>query len=466
MGNAVSFLEESVTTDDNRRTARLMNHPGAHMRLWIWPLASFLVAWAYWNWALNIYVPANAAVVIASGRPHGNNSDLYARWLGARELLLHGRDPYSPELTREMQIGFYGRPLDPHNPADPVQQEAFVYPLYVVFLLAPTIGLPFGTVAEGFRWLLLAAIALSIPLWMRAVSFRMRAPITIAAMLLALSTPPALVEFFQQNLTALVMLFLAAAAAAVVRKRLVAAGILLALATVKPDSTAPLILWFLLWAASNWRDRGRLIWSFSAAIIVLCCAAEILSRHWIPRFLRAVLEYRSYGTDPSILQVLLPSALAKMVTVALILSVIVLCWRWRKAAAGSEQFGCALAWVATLTIVTLPKLADYNQLLLLPALLVLAAHYPSLDRFKLLPRALIKAPFACLIWQWSAAIALSICSLLSPRMSYHAAARLPDYTMRAVAPLTLLALGMLLISEKGRRLSPAKNERAGIVTAT
>jgi hypothetical protein len=26
-------------------------------------------------------------------RPRGSLSDLYPRWLGARELLLHGRDP-------------------------------------------------------------------------------------------------------------------------------------------------------------------------------------------------------------------------------------------------------------------------------------------------------------------------------------------------------------------------------------
>jgi len=57
-------------------------------------------------------------------RPRGNLSDLYPRWLGARELLLHGRDPYSPEITREIQRGYYGRELDSSRPNDPGTKAA------------------------------------------------------------------------------------------------------------------------------------------------------------------------------------------------------------------------------------------------------------------------------------------------------------------------------------------------------
>ncbi|MGD1006096.1 MAG: hypothetical protein ABR980_02565, partial [Ignavibacteriaceae bacterium] len=34
------------------------------------------------------------------------NSDLYPRWLGSREALLHHRDPYGADVTREIQTGF------------------------------------------------------------------------------------------------------------------------------------------------------------------------------------------------------------------------------------------------------------------------------------------------------------------------------------------------------------------------
>ena len=91
-----------------------------------------------WMYVSRVLVPQQIAYSEVHGTPRGNLSDLYPRWLGSRELLLHGRDPYSPEITREIQIGYYGRPLDPSRPYDPADQEAFAYPVYVALLLAPT----------------------------------------------------------------------------------------------------------------------------------------------------------------------------------------------------------------------------------------------------------------------------------------------------------------------------------------
>ena len=99
--------------------------------------------WFYMDWILRAQQRADAA---AHNRPRGNLSDLYPRWLGARELLRHGRNPYSAEITREIQQGYYGRPLDATRADDPKDQQAFAYPAYVVFLMAPTIDLPFNVV--------------------------------------------------------------------------------------------------------------------------------------------------------------------------------------------------------------------------------------------------------------------------------------------------------------------------------
>ncbi len=99
-----------------------------------------------WLYVSRVIVPQQKAYAAIHGNPRGNLSDLYPRWLGSRELLLHRRDPYSAEITREIQVGYYGRALDPARPNDPGDQEAFAYPVYVVFLLAPSIGLPFPAV--------------------------------------------------------------------------------------------------------------------------------------------------------------------------------------------------------------------------------------------------------------------------------------------------------------------------------
>jgi hypothetical protein len=72
-------------------------------------------------------------------RPSGNFSDLYPAWLGARELLVDYRDPYSPEVTADIQKGVWGRMVDARNPGDPKDESRFAYPLYAVFVLAPAV---------------------------------------------------------------------------------------------------------------------------------------------------------------------------------------------------------------------------------------------------------------------------------------------------------------------------------------
>jgi hypothetical protein len=400
--------------------------------------ASLLISFGVWRWAQKILVPAYTTKVLASGRPTGNNSDLYPRWLGSRELLLHGRDPYSDEVTREIQTGFYGRPLNPGSPSDPTAQESFVYPLYVVFLLAPTVKLPFPTVVAIFRAILLASIAFSVPLWMYAIRLRPRWPLVVSGMLLALGSYPAVEEYYQQNLTALVVFFLAAAAAATARKWLIPSGFLLALATVKPDTSGIMVLWFLLWAFARWTERKGLIVSFVATMVTLLLAAEVISPRWMGRFLVAVREYPTYGSDPSILHVLLPSLLATTVAALLILWLSVQCWRWREARAGSGEFGWALASVAAVTLAIIPKLAAYNELLLVPALLVLMAQYKKLA--SPFSRVLSKGAFACQIWQWLGATVLALCSLLISATRLRIAAEVPMYTLLALVPLTLFAV--------------------------
>ena len=198
----------------NQRSWRAGFLNRANVRPWLALVSSLLVSFGVWHWAENILVPANTADALAKGIPIGNNSDLYPRWLGAREALLHHRDPYGADVTREIQTGFFGRPLDPSKPSDPPFQESFVYPLYVVFLMAPTVTLRFATVQHIFRWLLLFVTGCNVPLWMYAIGFRPGPLLKITTIVLVLSSFPAVVEFHMENLAALALFFLAAGAAA------------------------------------------------------------------------------------------------------------------------------------------------------------------------------------------------------------------------------------------------------------
>src|ERR1700686_469567 len=70
---------------------------------------------------LGLFMPrvekAQAAKHLAGEYFFGN--DFYPIWLTSRLWLRERRDPYSPALTREIQIGLLGRPLDSKLPTDP-----------------------------------------------------------------------------------------------------------------------------------------------------------------------------------------------------------------------------------------------------------------------------------------------------------------------------------------------------------
>jgi hypothetical protein len=100
-------------------------------------VAAVLCAVCMWTYSYRVLIAHQVRDSTVRGTPRGNLSDLYPRWLGARELLLHGRDPYSPEFTREIQTGYYGRPLDPEGAGDRNYQQGFYYPVYVAFFWRP-----------------------------------------------------------------------------------------------------------------------------------------------------------------------------------------------------------------------------------------------------------------------------------------------------------------------------------------
>jgi hypothetical protein len=77
-----------------------------------------------------LFMPRVVAVRTAAGLGNGYSfgNDFYQVWLTSREWLRSGRDPYNAEMTRKIQTGLYGRPLDPNRPTDPVDRRVFPYP--------------------------------------------------------------------------------------------------------------------------------------------------------------------------------------------------------------------------------------------------------------------------------------------------------------------------------------------------
>src|SRR3984893_18519999 len=401
-----------------------------------------------WFYVQQVLVPYQKADAAAHGRPRGNLSDLYPRWRGARELLLHHRDPYSAEVTREIQTGYYGRPLDPDRTDEPKDQQGFAYPLHVVFLLAPTVSLPFPVVQAGFRWLLVVLTLVSIFLWLRVL--RWQPPVTVIAILIVLTFGSyAVVQGIKlQQLTLLVSALLAGCAAALVAGYFSLAGFLLALATIKPQLALPVAGWLVLWALSDWRRRQIFFWSFALTVAVFLLASEYVLPGWIGQFRGAVAAYRQYtGGAGSLLDVLATPALGKILAGAAVIAVAVTGWYVRHASHDSVAFSTQRALVLAVTLVIVPTFAPYNQVLLLPAVLLIATSWKDLWRRSQFARMACGLALLVVFWPWLASCGLTLASLFLPASSVQRAWTAPLYTSLGIP---LVVLGLLAVGARDR----------------
>ncbi|HXJ89861.1 MAG TPA: glycosyltransferase family 87 protein [Candidatus Binatia bacterium] len=400
-----------------------------------------LMSLSMWIWVQSIVVPHQAAESAKLDRPRGNLSDLYPRWWGARELLLHRRDPYRADITREIQIGYYGRPLDPTLPNDPKDQQGFAYPIYVVLLLAPTVTLSFTTVHRIAFWLLAALTAVSVPLWLRMLGWRVWKVSLAAWVLLTLSCFPSIQGLKLQQLTLLVAALIAGCTYAISRQLYVVAGILLALATIKPQLVFLLILWICIWVIGDWRERQRLLWSFGISMSVLMLAGELLLPGWIREFRWAMKDYYRYtGGGLSILDVAFSPIGGKIISLILFLVLLVFAWRNR----GWDRRTATFQWSVCLTLVTtlliIPTYAVYNQLLLLPAAMIaLRARGQLWERGRFL-RFFYSLAVSAIFWPFVSAAGLVVALAFLPGYTIQKAWGLPALYPSFAIPVTTYAL--------------------------
>jgi len=414
-------------------------------------LLAMVSAASMWCYADFILVPYQEAEAARSGRPRGNLSDLYPRWLGARELLWHGRDPYSPEITREIQAGYYGRVLDPARQGDPKDQQAFAYPVYVTFVLAPTVRLPFSIVQKGFRWLLIALTVATIPMWLRLGGWRISWVSQLAWMVFVLGSYPAVQGIKLQQLTLLVCGLIAGCGAALSSGYFVLAGILLAITTIKPQLAGIVCAWLGIWVISDWRQRQWFGWSFITTMLLLLTGSELVLPGWMGRFRGAVSAYWQYtGEGKTVLDVALGPTTGRIVTWCMVLVVGVLCWQRRKEPAGSEGFAMSFCLIMALTLVVIPTYAPYNQLLLLPALIAIVEAANAMWQKGRLNRLFLGVATVTIFWPWIAAIILDLLLLGLPRAPVGKAWWLPLYTSLAI-PVAVLGVLLLAVQSTGTK---------------
>ncbi len=381
-----------------------------------------------------------AEIWSANQPPHFN--DLYARWWGAHELLMQGRNPYSPAVAHEIQTVIYGTEAS-KSPQDPDGiGGGFAYPPYVAILLWPTIYLPFPVAQKIFVLVSVATMLFSCALWMRLLRFEWSPLHWLTIIVFTLGSFPALQAIKLQNPSLLAAAFIAITLFLLARDQFILGGILLAISTFKPQFTIGLIPWLALWATGDWRRRCSLAWSFLTAMLLLVVVSEWLVPGWIPDFLRVIRAYRYYTYGHSLLDVWFMPTWGSVIGTCLLLAALVVSWRYRSQGADSAGFFWVTSLLLATTLVVIPTLAPHAQLLLLPGFLCLVRGRAL--RLSVLARLSLTAVWVLLAWPWAAASGLLVASVWLPASALLRLWEIPLYASPLLPLAVLLALGCML----------------------
>jgi len=395
---------------------------------------------------------AHAASNLAGGYDFGH--DFYPVWLTSHDCVPVGCDPYSPEMTRKIQRGLFGRTLDSRFPSDPpTDYRTFTYPAFTDLLLWPAAQFPFPAVRVVVALLLAGLTIASVFSWMQALSLRPAASSLAAIVLLVLCSYPVLEGLYADQLGLLVGFLLAASLLALQRGWPLLAGTIMALTAIKPQMTVLAAVYLLVWSWHNWRERGRFCIGLFSAILVLIGAAMLVWPHWVQSWARVLLGYHRYAKPPLVGE-MFPvgptlGGTASLGAIALLLT-LVLAWRKRSVANGSIEFWVTLSFLMCITAVTLlPSQGFQDQVILLPGIFLVSYRWKELSSTWIY-KALLATGAAVLLWPWLAAFGLIALRPLLTHQEFYSKAvfALP---VRTAAAFPFVLLGVLALSLRRQR---------------
>jgi len=324
---------------------------------------------AIWAAALIIIVylllAYGAYTVFTSQIPSGN--DFYPRWRGTRALIMEGKDPYSEEVTLEIQQGMYGRPA-----REDEDQVAFAYPLYVSL---PVLPFSFFSYAQAQAVWLSALVLLTLAtviIILTTFDWKPSPSGLVALSLWCLLLYPTARSILLGQFSILALALVALALLAVQRGWDSLAGGSLALATIKPQMVF-LLVPFLLLSGLGWR-RYRILFGFLAVMAALLLLSSLVLPTWIPSFITGLTRYQAYtsiyreGRSPLgvLVHYLLPSELSSLVTLLISLALGgYLIYVWVKAYRGRGDTFQALFLTIIVTLLVPVQTGTSNQVLLL-----------------------------------------------------------------------------------------------------
>jgi len=229
-----------------------------------------------------------ANLQFARQNPGGNDFLVY--YTGTRALLLEGISPYSNEVANRIQTSAYGRPAQAGE-----HELGYAYPLYAnLFFFSP-----FGVIgdydAARAAWMTVLELALLMmafltlriavwepPIWLTTIYF-----------LFSLLWYNAVRGVINGNAVIVVALFITLFLFSMKNSQYRAAGIFLALSTIKPHLVLLLVIFVLLWSISS-KEWEILAW-FGLTMAVLIGGAMIVIPNWILQNLWEIFRFPTYN---------------------------------------------------------------------------------------------------------------------------------------------------------------------------
>ena len=431
-----------ASDSDNRRSLRF-----AFIALGLALLAGGAMLYYHQCFFLPQAREVSAAKGLGGGFAFGN--DFYPVWVTAR-VALRGQDPYSAEMTREIQIGVFGRALDPRGASDPKDLRMFAHPAYTLLVMWPAAELPFEAARVAMGILLMATTLASILLWMKALSWKVRWPWLLILVLLSVCSYPVLEGLYAEQLGLLVAFLVATAMVMPQRGRLLLAGVLLALTMMKPQMSVLVASYILVWSLAEARRRVRFLLGFFSTMALLIGAALMVWPHWIQSWVRVLSRYHEYSEASllgGMLISLLGARLAGPATVALtagaIIFGLVMAWRNRGAAADSFTFVWTVSVLLAITVIAvLPGQAVYDHVILLPGILMVVRYWRRMRALGRVPRLLLAMGAVVLFWPWVAALGLVVVRPVVESSTFNSAGVLA-LPIRTAASLPFAVIALL-----------------------
>lgn len=288
-------------------------------------------------------------------------SDFYSRWAGARALLVEGRDPYSLEVTREIQAVIK---IDPELEG----KGGFAYPLYTIFTFWPLPHFSYSW-AQAIWMVTLQWVALAIVVVLLRLAQWQPSPAGLVLLFLGtLLLYPVTRTIMLGQFTLHVTLFLALALWALQSGRSGWAGVCLAATSIKPQLVILVVPWLVLWTLGQ--RRWRLIAGLLAGGGVLLLGAMVLFPRWPISFIEDVFRYSKVAGGRNPIAVLLdlvwpgaPETVGSAIAGLLLLIMLASWWRgWKKT---GELFNRAVYWTIVVSLLVLFQTGTANQVMLL-----------------------------------------------------------------------------------------------------